>query len=83
MEKDWPKKPFHHQLQVAWEKTLMGRNSCTGGSPCPCTVDTAGALQTNQLHHLPAQPSLGQRCHGQRKSLASVHAGLLWSSPTL
>ena len=39
--------------------------------------------QVKQLCHLYAQLSLGQSCHRQKKSLASIHAGSLWLCPTL
>ena len=42
--------------------------------------------QPRQVHHLHAQPSLGQSCHRpnkQTKSLASMRSGLLWSCSTI
>ena len=41
-----------------------------------------GSLQAKKMHHVHAQPSPGQSCHRQ-KSLASMHAGSLWSCPSL
>ena len=48
----------------------------------PAPLAPPGSPQAKQLHHLHAQPSLGQSCHGQR-SLVSVCAGSLWSCPAL
>ena len=42
MEKEWPKRPYEHQLQEARKERLWyDHNSCGGGSPCPCTLGTA------------------------------------------
>ena len=48
----------------------------------PAHLVLPGSPQAKQLRHLHAQLSLGQSCHRQ-KSLASIHAGSLWSCPTL
>ena len=42
-----------------------------------------GYPQVKQLRHFRAQLSLGQSCHRQKKSLASMHAGLLQLCLTL
>ena len=39
--------------------------------------------QAKHLCHLHTQLSLGQSCHRQKKNLASICAGSLWSYPTL
>ena len=48
----------------------------------PAELVPPGSLQAKKLRHLHARPLLGQSCHRQR-SLASKHAGLLRSCPTL
>ena len=42
-----------------------------------------GSPQAKQLCHLHARPSLGQSCHRQNKSLASMHTGSLQSCSSL
>ena len=38
VEKNWPKRLSHPQLQQAWRRLWQGHNSCGGGSLCPCTL---------------------------------------------
>ena len=64
------------------EKTLLGPNSCRGGSLCPCTLGATRGPATKQLRHLHAHLSLGQSCRS-KKSLVSMHAGSLRSCLTL
>ena len=49
----------------------------------PAYLVPPGSPQAKQLCHLHAQLSLGQSCHRQKKSLASMCTGSLRSCPTL
>ena len=49
----------------------------------PTHLAPPGSPQPKQLHHLHTQHSLGQSCHRQKKSLASMHAGSLQLCPAL
>ena len=65
------KKDSERAITLVVEAVRVPAHLVPPGSPLP-----------KQLRHLHAQLSLGQSCRRQ-KSLASVHAGLLWSCPTL
>ena len=73
-EKDWPKRPSDHQLQEAHKK---GQSSCSGGSPCPCTLCTT-RVPASQA----AVPPSCRAATGNKKNLESVLTGLLRSCPT-
>ena len=71
-KKDWPKRPSDHQLQEAWKKTDRAIAPAAEAARVPAHLALPGSPQAKQLHHLHAQLSLGQSCHGQ-KSLAPKH----------
>ena len=48
----------------------------------PAHLAPPESLQAKQMCHLHAQLSLGQSCHRQKR-FVSMHAGSLWSCPTL
>ena len=46
----------------------------------PAHLAPPGSLQAKQLHHLHAQPSLGQSCHRQKKVFSCVQLfAALWT----
>ena len=70
------------ELQDAQKKTDRAITFVTEAVRFPAHLAPPGSPYAKQLCHLPAQLSLGQSCHRQ-KSLASMHAGSLWSCLTL
>ena len=84
MEKDRPKRPSHHQLQEARKNTLdRAVTPAVEAVHIPAHLAPPGSPQAKQRHQLHAQLSLGQSCHRQKKSLASMCTRSLWSCPTL
>ena len=83
MEKDQPKRPSERQLPGAQEKTGRAITPVAEAVHVPAHLAPPQSLQPKQLCHFYAQSSLGQRCHRQKKSLVSMHAGSLQSYTTL
>ena len=83
MEKDWPKRPSDGQLQEAQKKTNRVITPEAEAVRVPEHLAPPGSPQAKQLRHLHTQVSLGQSYHGQKKSLASMHTGLLQPCPAL
>ena len=82
-EKDWPKRPYDHQLQQAGKKTLI-------------RAELLWQRQSVSLHTWRSQgPHMASSCDAftlnthwgtvatDKKCLVSVCAGSLWSCPTL
>ena len=71
MEKDWPRRPFNHQLQKA-QKKKKKKESDRAITPAAEAVRVPahllpGSPQAKQLCYLHPQLSLGQSCHRQKK----------------
>ena len=78
--KDWPERASDPRgLRKDPDRAITPAMEAVG---VPAHVAPPGSPQAKQLHHLHAQPSLGQSCHRQ-KSFASMHVGSLGLCPTL
>ena len=80
-EKDWQKRPSDHQLQEAWKKTLIGPE-LPGWRQSLHTWCRQGPRKPSSCATFTLNCYWGRAATG-KKSLASIHVGLLWSSPTL
>ena len=79
----WPKRPFDCQLQEARKKTDRDITPAAEAVRVLAHLALPGSLQAKQLRHLPAQLSLGQSCHRQRKSCVYAHTVALVMSNSL
>ena len=64
------------------ERLSQGRDSCGGGSPCPCTLGAA-RVPASQAAAPPSCSTLTGAELPQAKSLQPVHTGSLWQCPAL
>ena len=69
IEKDWLKRPLVTSYKRPRKRLWWGHNSCKGGSLCPCTVGAARVPASQAAAPPSCQPSLGQSCHRQTRTL--------------
>ena len=82
MEKDWPKRPSDHQLQGAWKKTDRAITPAVEAVHVPEHLVLLGPHNSSSCATFTLNSYWGRAVTG-KKSLASMHKGLLRSCPTL
>ena len=72
-----------HRVRHDWsDLAAEGYNSCSRGSPCPCTLHRQGLHKASSGATFMLNHHWGRAAKG-KISLGSIHAELLWLCPTL